>query len=145
MFRSIVIVCTANICRSPMGQGLLAALQPGLEVSSAGLHAVDGLPPDPVAVAMLHEQGIEIAGHRSRRLSIATVAQADLILTMEQAQKLYIERRYRQAHGKVFAMAKADIADPYRRSLDDYARAVGQLTKATQFWAERISLLRRAP
>ena len=143
MFRSIVIVCTANICRSPMGQGLLAALQPGVQVSSAGLDAVDGHPPDPEAVAALRRRGIEISGHRSRRLTVSIVSQADLILTAERAQKAFIERRYAHAYGKVFALSSVDIVDPYRLSHGRYAQAVEQLAQAAEAWAARLTLLRR--
>jgi protein-tyrosine phosphatase len=83
----ILVVCSGNICRSPIAEGLLRrALErragkdaPG--VSSAGTIAVDGGLATAASIVAAGELGIDIGGHRARRLS-APLAAADLIVCM---------------------------------------------------------------
>jgi protein-tyrosine phosphatase len=83
----ILVVCSGNICRSPIAEGLLRrALERRVgddapHVSSAGTIAADGGPATDSSVVAARELGIDIAGHRARRLS-ASLAGADLILCM---------------------------------------------------------------
>ena len=81
----VLIVCTANICRSPMMEGLLRrdleALDAPIEVWSGGLLEWDE-PVDPQAAAVLAERGVDIAGHRSRPVSTIDLRAVDLVITM---------------------------------------------------------------
>ena len=83
----ILVVCTANVCRSPMGEALLrhhcAAADVAVQVASAGVRTA-GLPVDPQAVALLAGMGLDIATHRPRQLdsSVLDGDGADLVLVM---------------------------------------------------------------
>jgi protein-tyrosine phosphatase len=81
----ILVVCTANICRSPMFGALLgrdlAAIGAPFEVSSGGLLEWDE-PADPSAVAVLAGHGLDISDHRSRPLATLDMPSFGLILTM---------------------------------------------------------------
>ena len=81
----VLVLCTANICRSamtePLLSGRLAALGVSLPVGSAGVAALDA-PPPPEAIAALAARGYDIAGHRGRLAGPAELAAADLILGM---------------------------------------------------------------
>ncbi|NCY17062.1 MAG: low molecular weight phosphotyrosine protein phosphatase [Actinobacteria bacterium] len=83
--RRILVVCTANICRSPMFEGLLrrdlGARGSLIEVESAGLLDRDE-PADPEAVSTMAERGVDISGHRSRAVARLDLDGFDLILTM---------------------------------------------------------------
>lgn len=86
----VLMVCTGNICRSPMAAGLLRhclppALQGRVAVNSAGTHALHGHQAEPLAVQAMAAADIDIRDHRARHLTREMVRQADLILTMEQA------------------------------------------------------------
>jgi protein-tyrosine phosphatase len=80
-----LIVCTGNTCRSPMAEGLLrrTLADRGIDatVSSAGL-LFDGQPATDTAVDTLAERGIDIDGHRSRRISSELLGRADLVVGM---------------------------------------------------------------
>jgi protein-tyrosine phosphatase len=82
---SVLVVCTANICRSPMLGGFLlrdlAALGIDAEVSSAGIMST-GEPPATEAVHVLSRRGIDISAHRSRMINREMLAGADLVLGM---------------------------------------------------------------
>jgi protein-tyrosine phosphatase len=86
--RGILVVCTGNICRSPMAEGFLrGALRTRLgedapEVVSAGTHGWDGSPATAEAVEAARERGAAIEGHRARVLTGEMVDAADLVVCM---------------------------------------------------------------
>src|SRR5437764_5304403 len=84
-----LVVCTGNICRSPMAEGFLRGLfllrvQDGeaLSVASAGTSAWDGSPATPEAIAAAAERDADIDAHRARRVKPHHVERADLVLGM---------------------------------------------------------------
>jgi len=92
----LLFVCTGNICRSPMAEGLMKVLLPPapgrhITVCSAGTQAVDGLPAETGAVRAVREHGADIAGHRSRAIDGSLIASANLILVMERQQARLIQ------------------------------------------------------
>ncbi len=82
----ILVVCTANVCRSPMAAHFLtaAAADAGLEVevASSGFLLGDQTASDEV-LAVMGERGVDLSSHRSRLTTPAMVAEADVVLTME--------------------------------------------------------------
>ena len=82
---NILVLCSANQCRSPMAAALLnrrlGALRIPVAVRSAGL-LQEGLPPSPGAIAALASYGLEISGHRSHRVTVADLNWGDLVLGM---------------------------------------------------------------
>lgn len=95
----MLFVCFGNICRSPMAEGLARDLierespgaRPVIEVSSAGVGALEGGPATPEAALAMLERGIDISGHRARRVSAGLLQDTDLVLAMEESQKSRIE------------------------------------------------------
>jgi protein-tyrosine phosphatase len=85
---SILVICTGNICRSPIAEGLLRdALRRRFGVSapsvaSAGTSGLEGSGAMPESVLAASELGIDIGGHVARRLTPALAAEADLLLCM---------------------------------------------------------------
>jgi len=81
----IVMLCTANVCRSPMAAALLArrlaVLGVTVSVRSAGMIGY-GDPPCPGAVSVMSAYGLEISSHRSRVASADDLAGASLVLAM---------------------------------------------------------------
>ena len=81
----IVVLCTANVCRSPMAAALLArrlaALSVTVPVRSAGMIG-SGDPPHPEVISVMASYGIEVASHRSRMAVAADLAPASLVLAM---------------------------------------------------------------
>lgn len=90
----IVVVCTANVCRSPMAAALLqhalaaeAAPLAGLKVSSAGVVARRGDPVSANSVAALRKVGLDIAAHRSQPLTQEMMDRALLVLCMTESHR----------------------------------------------------------
>ena len=140
--RRILIVCTGNICRSPMAEGVMRAGLPGFELSSAGTHALVGAPADETARALMQARGLPIDGHRARQLDAGLCQAADLILVMESAQRQWIQQRHPESTGKVFRLTeqlRVDVPDPYRRTEASFQTALALIDQGAQSWAERIS------
>jgi protein-tyrosine phosphatase len=83
----ILAVCTGNICRSPMAEGFLREMlaSRGVEsvrVASCGVNGLEDSPAMPEGVQAMIENGIDISGHRARRLTAPMIREADLMLTM---------------------------------------------------------------
>ena len=77
--KTILFICTGNVCRSPMAEGLFRRAVAGrgeFRVFSAGLGAVDGQPPTPHSVTAMRELGVDISGQRSRMLTTELVRQS---------------------------------------------------------------------
>lgn len=105
----VLFICTGNVCRSPMAEGLLRAMlqdAPGteIEVASAGLSALDGLPPSQYSIEALASEGIDISRQRSRQLTPDMVAQSTHIFAMTQSHKMTIEAYFPFAAEKTFLL-----------------------------------------
>lgn len=82
----ILVVCTANICRSVMAERMLRreveARGLDIEISSCGL-MFDGAPASDTVLAVLSERGLDAHDHRSRKFTPALLDGVDLVVTME--------------------------------------------------------------
>jgi len=105
---SVLLVCTANQCRSPMAEHLLRA---ELEVraldwsvSSAGVAARPGQPMHPSAARILDRRGIDTAGWTSRLVDGVTIDRADLVLTATEAHREAVARLRPNAMARTFTL-----------------------------------------
>lgn len=82
---AIVVLCTANVCRSPMAAALLtrrlSELGVTARVRSAGM-LPGGQPALPEVISVMARRGLYLAAHRSRMADAAELADADLVLAM---------------------------------------------------------------
>jgi len=83
----ILFVCVGNVCRSPLGERLLASMLPvgDFEVSSAGVGALAGAAMDVDAAVHLEAYGASADGFVARQLTPAMVEDSDLVLTATKA------------------------------------------------------------
>jgi protein-tyrosine-phosphatase len=127
----ILTVCTGNICRSPMAEGVfrqLLAGRPGAEVSSAGTHALVGNSAADFAVVAAAENGVDISSHRARMIGKSIVRESSLIFCMEPSHVEQVLELDPSAVIRTFNLAEfagdgkrlAQIADPYGCSLREY-------------------------
>jgi len=121
----VLMVCTGNICRSPMAEGLLRHLLPpqlktAVAVSSAGTYGLHGNRAEPFAIQAAAAYGADISGHRARILEASLIRSADLVLAMENYHLrkindlLFLRCRYAQLLGSFDIQRKnPEIEDPY--------------------------------
>ena len=83
----ILVVCSANQCRSPMTAGAIGrrAAEAGwdVRVSSAGTRAMPDYPATPPTVEAARKIGIDLSRHTSAPLDPRAVADADLVIGLE--------------------------------------------------------------
>jgi RpiB/LacA/LacB family sugar-phosphate isomerase len=121
--KTFLFICTGNVCRSPMAEGLLHHTTSGrneYRALSAGLGAVDGQPPSPYAVQAMKELGIDISHQRSRMLTADLVQQADFILGMTHSHVDTVTLLYPQVAEKTFLLREFDeTLDPFEKDISD--------------------------
>lgn len=149
MIKRILLVCTGNICRSPLAEALLShALRergaPDVLVSSAGTGAWDGAPASEGAYLVGLERGLDLSGHRARLLTREVVEQADLVLTMARHHRERVQEL--GGEGRVFVLGEyagraaddAEVSDPFGRDLDVYRQTCDELEQLIAAVADRL-------
>lgn len=140
----ILIVCTGNICRSPMAEGLLKhalAGQPeplkSLRVVSAGVAARPGEAISENSVIALKKAGIDISGMRSQALTQELLDGALVVFGMTESHRDIIRLRARPVPAKLHLFrgflpppAGQEIGDPYGGPLKLYEAARDEMVEA---------------
>lgn len=145
MFQRILIVCTGNICRSPVAQAMLQQRLPNLTVKSAGLGALVGQEVSGQSRRLAEADGIDVSAHRARQLDADQLAEADLVLVMTSGQRQALAKRWPEARGKTLLLGKwlnqsheIEIPDPYHKSPEVFEHVHRLLQEATRLWADRL-------
>jgi glycine hydroxymethyltransferase len=130
--KSVLFVCTGNVCRSPIAEGLFRRLlgnRKDIEVASAGVHAVRGQPASSHAVDVCAEEGADIGNLRSQPLTGALVERATHIFAMTGAHVEAIQMLFPNAADKTFLLREfeeagatcwRDVPDPIGLGRDVY-------------------------
>jgi len=134
----ILVICTANICRSPVGEVVLhdRLVKRGLDgwtVSSAGTWAQWKRGASQHSVDLMREQGFDITGHQAQIISLEHMQQSDLILCMESGHVEALKAEFPTYAYKVYYFSEMagqqySITDPYGGTLDEYRRMTEELT-----------------
>ncbi|THD96000.1 protein-tyrosine-phosphatase Etp [Shigella flexneri] len=142
-FNSILVVCTGNICRSPIGERLLRKRLPGVKVKSAGVHGLVKHSADATAADVAANHGVSLEGHAGRKLTAEMARNYDLILAMESEHIAQVTAIAPEVRGKTMLfgqwLEQKEIPDPYRKSQDAFEHVYSMLERASQEWAKRLS------
>jgi glycine hydroxymethyltransferase len=155
--KNVLFVCTGNICRSPIAEGLFRRLtgnRKDIEIASAGVHAVRGQPPSVYAVEVCAEDGTNISDLRSQPLTGALVDQATHIFAMTGAHVETIQALFPQSAEKTFLLREfeepgttvwRDVPDPIglgREVYEDCARIIKKALPGVLAFVEQGQLVR---
>lgn len=124
----VLLVCTANICRSPMAMTVIRKLATErglshvLKIESAGTHAPSpAQPPDPRAVAAMVRRGYKPQKSRSTRITTRHFTDFDLVLAMDADNLAALQKICPEAHAHKLGMflsyapesGRTEVPDPY--------------------------------
>jgi len=142
---NLLVVCTANVCRSPAAEIFLNDALAGkrVHVHSAGTLALDGNPADATVQTLMSERGYQtILKHRSRSLLPHLLSKADLVLCMEQDHVARLKSLSPALVGKTRLLGhwegQTEVDDPIGRSRLTYERSLDQMERLARLWAEKI-------
>lgn len=155
--KTVTVVCTGNICRSPMAEGLLrerlarAGFGGKVRVISRGVASLDGEPASGTGVQLLLERGINIKAHRAATLTESDLKRSDLVLVMEESHRRVIRSFAPHSLPRVLLWTEldngsGDVADPYLRGVDAYKSTLDLLeTHLNAGWETLLDRLNLAP
>ena len=104
----MLVVCTANICRSPAAARLLAdRLGPSIEFASRGTRSVPGATMCEVSASWVMMNGGAIDGHFSQQLQLADIKASTLILTASSRQRAAVIEMRPSAQVRTFTLVQA--------------------------------------
>ena len=128
----VLVVCSGNICRSPFAEAALRRHIEGSDivVSSAGTVAESGAPATTLMRAVAHDHGLDLDGHRARRLT--DVDRPDLVLGMETFHLASARRVFETLPPDRLRLLDhpQDVPDPYGHGRDAYERSADQMLRA---------------
>src|SRR6202035_4949264 len=154
--KNVLFVCTGNICRSPIAEGLFRRLignRKDIEVASAGVHAVRGQPPSLYAVQVCEADGVNISDLRSQPLTSDLVERATHIFAMTGAHLETIHMLFPHGAEKTFLLREfeepgetlwRDVPDPIglgREVYEDCARTISKALPSVLSFVEQSELV----
>lgn len=151
----ILIVCTANICRSPVVAALLKERlaengRSHWQISSAGTWAKIVRGPSRYSRKLMAEQGLDISSHRAHMITEADLKAADLVLCMETGHQEALRAEFPSYAAKIHLFStltgrRYSISDPYGGVEDDYRRMVAEVTRILDAGLEKLIQLAEQP
>lgn len=147
----ILVICTANICRSPAGEVILRdrLQRQGLTdwtVTSAGTWGLDGRGASQHIVAIMAEQGFDLHNHQAHTITEEMLARADLAICMESSHVEAIKAEFPRYGEKLFLLSEMigqryNISDPYGGPIEGYQRMVQTVENIIDEGIDRIIAL----
>lgn len=150
MFNRILVVCTGNICRSPVAEAMMKAHFPDRQIQSAGLNALVGERVDSFMSSLAEADGLEVENHKARQLTASMLQWAELVLVMTDDQRHAVARLYPASAGKtkLFGcwlgntddhLMGEEIPDPYRKSPEFSKEVFNKLKAAADAWPAKLN------
>ena len=149
---NIVMVCTGNICRSPLIEELArqhaAAAGLGNRVHFESFGTRDyhiGKGADRRTVATARRFGVDLGGHRARQIGADDCLRADLLLAMDAGHEQWLrELAPAHVHDRIrlflpwLDMQPRDVPDPYYGDDDGFVAVHQLLDQASQTLIQRL-------
>lgn len=146
MFNSVLFVCIGNVCRSPVGEGMLkkyaAEHQLDIKVGSAGVHALVGEQPQPYSQEVSLEHGLDISDYMAEQITQEIVYEYELIIVLDSMVREILLKKYPFAAGKVSKLGRfdneMDIVDPYKKPKQAFTNMYDNMDKCVKSWLKAV-------
>jgi protein-tyrosine phosphatase len=146
MFKSVLVVCIGNVCRSPVGEALFKKYseqyQLDLKVASAGVHALVGENPQPYSQEVASEHGLNVSSYFAEQITHEMVCEYELILVLDSVVRGILLKKYPFVAGKVSKFGRfendRDIVDPYRKPKEAFSRMYDDIEQCTKSWLKAV-------
>jgi len=143
---NIFFVCTANICRSPMAEGLLREMavkrQLNIAVKSGGTMGLKDKPAAKNAIKVMSEISIDISSHKCAGVGREDVEWADHILVMEGRHASKLRKRFPEADLKILILANfggmIEIDDPVGGWKRRFRRCRNEIQKCIEGFVRQL-------
>ena len=139
---NILIVCTANICRSAIAEQIMRYYCPKLTIKSAGIQALVGQGIDPPLLQLAQQQHIFCDTHQATQVTRELLHETQIILIMEQYHHDFLISHYPHVLSKLFYFGKwinnQMIFDPYKRSPRMYHEVFKLILKNSILWSKKL-------
>jgi low molecular weight protein-tyrosine phosphatase len=152
---SVLLVCTANICRSPMAEGMLnlelkeRGLQRKIRVDSAGTHASQpGRPADPRSKRICAPLGIDLRKSKSRQVREQDFARFDYILAMDLRNREWLLENCPDGFRERISLlgewavetGLIEIPDPYYGNMAGFEMVIKLLQTSIQGFVQELAV-----
>jgi protein-tyrosine-phosphatase len=145
---NLLFVCSGNTCRSPLAEAFARKIAErrgiaDVHIASAGTNAWDNFPATDEALLVGMERGVDLTGHRSRKITPAIISEADLIFVMTPGHLEQVKQM--GGRGKVHVIdeyasgtSHEGIMDPYGGDLDAYRQTADALETELEKLFDRV-------
>ncbi len=152
----VTLICSGNICRSPMAEIILRHLLDeagvdSVDVDSAGIgdwHIGEGA--DPRTVAVLQRHGYDGSAHRASQFDASTFASYDLVLAADRGHVRALQRGartdadrakirlLREYDPEAVAAGTLELDDPWYGGTADFERCLSEVEAACRGLASEL-------
>jgi len=147
---SVLFICSANICRSPMAMGLLRSMVKDAsdqwKIESAGVWDMGEQQVAANTQLVLKERGIELNDHTSRTVTGTMLSEFNLVPVMEDIHKEVLKLAFPEYTDRIYMLSEMvgeiyDIVDPIGGSLADFEETALEMGRILTEGLEKISIL----
>lgn len=148
----IMFICTGNICRSAMAEGMMKKLVKeeniDAEIFSCGIYAETGDYATYNAIEAVKDYEVDITSHRATNIRVSKIKEMDLILCATVSHKQSVLYLYPELKEKVYTMKEyadickdgqdLDIKDPWGYDLNVYNHCASEIKECLDKTVEKI-------
>ncbi|HLB50397.1 MAG TPA: hypothetical protein VJL59_25520 [Anaerolineales bacterium] len=150
--KSVLFVCTANRCRSPMAAALLKdrvarrGQSDEWAIASAGTWAAPNLPATLLAQAEMTRRGLDLTAHRTRVVTADMLKAASLVLVMTRSHRESLCVEFPESAHKVMLLSELigqsfDVEDPVLGAARDYEQCAEEIDQIMEKGFEKMAAL----